>query len=361
MKLLYAVSAFALTLFSQAGYSQSLVTINVPGTPGCTITGVTSLTSSGTNTFTATGGVATGCGSQQTGTNPPQMTASPTSQSFVLGSGGAAPTFTWSATGAVSCKANQTGSSVFNNFTFTGAFPASATAAVTQELCTAGAGAACGGTVTATPIVGAVTGANAINVTCTAADNSTTTRGVTITLQPPVTQGTCNEQTDTSSDLAGFTRSCAGTVSYSYNGTPYGGALDQFSQMFGSVWPGSTALFGQAAIWSMGKNQYLSLQFTPNTSNTIKLTANASWGAGGAISVSTVQGSFLKGSPGYVCGQAYGGSNSLVVSTNNFASAQCKLTQGVQYFLNFADANSSGGAVCTKSACNMAYTLLKVN
>lgn len=361
MKLLYAVSAFALTLFSQAGYSQSLVTINVPGTPGCTITGVTSLTSSGTNTFTATGGVATGCGSQQTGTNPPAMTASPLSQSFILGSTAAAPSFTWNATGAVSCKANQTGSAAFNNFTFTGAFPPSATAAVTQELCAAGT-STCGGTVTATPTVGAVAGPNSIMVTCKAADNSTATAGVTITLQPPVTQGTCNE-TDTG-DLPGFTRSCAGTITYSYaNGTPptYGGSLDQFSQMFGGAWPGSTAMFGQAAIWSISKNEYLSVQFTPGTSNTIKFTANASWGAGGAISISTQQGSFLKGSPGYVCGQAYGGSNSLVVSTNSFASAQCKLTQGVQYFLNFADANSSGGAVCTKASCNMAYTVLKVN
>jgi hypothetical protein len=360
MKLKYAVGAFTLTLLSQAGYSQSLVTISVPGTPGCSITGVTSLTSSGTNTFTATGGSAVNCGTT-TGpqTDPPVMNANPASQSYILGSANAAPSFTWSATNAVSCKANLTGSAVFNNFAFTGAFPTSSTAAATQELCTAGAAAgSCGGVVTATPTAGAATGANNITITCKAPDNSTTSRGLTITLQQPQTVGTCDESN--TGDITGFTRSCSGTVSYSYFAPTYGGELDQLSQMFGN-WPGTTTLFGQAAVFTLAKTKYLSLAFTPTTSNTVKYTTNISWGAGGAISISTVQGSLLKGSPGYVCGQAFGGSNSLVVSSNNTASAQCKLTPGVPYFMNFANINSSGTAGCTKATCNMAYTLLKVN
>lgn len=357
MKLQHVVGVISLAFCAQVAHSQSSVTINVPNPAGCTISGVTSLTSSGAGTFTATGGTAQNCGgTTQPGTNPPVVTVDQTTVSYVLGSGAPAPTFTWSATGAVSCTAGQTSSNVFNNLAFTGPFPTSAST-LTQNLCN---GATCGGAVTVTPTTGAVVGSNNLFVTCTADDNSQTTKGVTVSLNPPNTQGCGNEE---ASDLTGYTRQCDGGITYSFGAPQYSGPMTDLTQMIGT-WPGSVSYLGQSAIFSLGKTSYVSFAFTPGSGHALKFSANASWGAGGIISVSTKPGKFLTSSTEVKCGQYSGASNNLIFANNGYAGASlnCRnLSTGTTYYLNIVNANTTGAALCRAAACPMSYTPLKVN
>ncbi|HEX6833630.1 MAG TPA: hypothetical protein VF132_08855, partial [Rudaea sp.] len=312
--------------------------------------------------FTASGGTAVNCGtSTQPGQNPPTITTSTTALSYTLQSGAQAPAFTWSATNATSCTAGQTNPSVFNNLSITGAYATSGTA-LSQNLCN---GSSCGGTVTLTPTQNAqAPTSNTLFLTCTAPDASQRSTSVTLSLAPPsVGEPTCGSSDDTPSDLTGFTRSCSGGVSYSFGAPDYQGPLSDLSQVIGT-WPGNPVYLGQTAIIGLGKNNYISFAFKPTTSNALKFSANASWGAGGWISISEAPGQFKSTNSLVKCQLASGSSNNLIFATNGYTGAPigCRnLTVGKTYYLNIVNANSLGTALCRAASCPMAYTPLIVN
>ena len=104
MKYLFAISALVAASCAQVVQAQT-ITLNVANPPGCTISGITSLTPAGNNAFNVTGGTATNCGQTTCSGSScpvlPVVTINPQSQSYTLASTAAPPQFTWSATNAI--------------------------------------------------------------------------------------------------------------------------------------------------------------------------------------------------------------------------------------------------------------------
>lgn len=169
----------------------------------------------------------------------------------------------------------------------------------------------------------------------------------------------------TPADLPGFKRNCGIAVNYSYSQPigNYTGATD-YTAILGAFPVGTSStginVSGQAIIFPLARYDYVSLPFTATVAGTVKFVANTSWGGGGTISVSDAPGKFLKG-PGVCATQNYGGSNALMISSNNFSGAQCKVALGYKGYLNIVNAMSAGTPNCANASCNMAYTVSRVN
>lgn len=177
---------------------------------------------------------------------------------------------------------------------------------------------------------------------------------------PPI--DTCDETMKVTIGSTDYTRQCSTSIgNISYNGSypTYGGPLVHYETLWGAFAPVGS-VNGNTFKMPTGIKKFVSLAFVAKASGTNRFTANISSGLGGMISVSTKPGVFASGS-GYVCGQSFGGSNSLSLTSNN-SSANCKLTLGATYYLNFAPANSNGTNFCADQAkCNIAYTIQKTN
>ncbi|HEX6833639.1 MAG TPA: hypothetical protein VF132_08900 [Rudaea sp.] len=164
--------------------------------------------------------------------------------------------------------------------------------------------------------------------------------------------------TGTPADIPGFTRKCDGIINYPFSGDIYGGPMTRYENIEG-LWPGSPPYVGQAAVFNLSKFEYVSFAFRPNTPHAVKWSANASYGAGGWISVSASPGQFTNA----LCGLASGSSNNLIFANNGYGGAPLKcrnLNPDQYYYLNIVNANSAGTALCHVSDCPMAYTPLVV-
>lgn len=176
----------------------------------------------------------------------------------------------------------------------------------------------------------------------------------TDSFEPPSTDCDLSEE----ADVPGFTRQCAGTIDYPFGAPSYGGPFTQYEQIEG-LWPGSPTYLGQAAVFYLGKTQFVSFAFQPDTPHAVKWSGNASYGGGGWISISQSPGLFATA----LCSQASGASNNFIFASNGYAGAQLKcrhLNPDLTYYLNIVNANSLGAALCGANKCPMAYTPLKI-
>ena len=168
--------------------------------------------------------------------------------------------------------------------------------------------------------------------------------------------GTC-VATQASTPLNGVTlqRQCSGQVymlpsTYSYNGP-----LTDLGTVLGNTTFPLYAYSGKSPTYVITSGYYVALQFTQQTTGTFNLVANNSYGNGGIISLSTVPGGLTRGAPGVICALSYNASNNLIVSTS---ATSCQVSVGQTYYVNFADTDINGTAMCYGGApgsCGTSY------
>lgn len=181
--------------------------------------------------------------------------------------------------------------------------------------------------------------------------------------KPPDPPTACDVMTP--ADFGAFTRQCDtafGGVTYNGSYPTYGGKLVRYETLWGAFAPVGT-VGGNTFKMPVGIKKFISLAVTAAASGTNRFAANISSGLGGVISMSTqAQGPGRFTTEGTICLLKFGGSNTLSITSNNTASATCKMIAGQTYYLNFAPANADGSYFCTKQdSCNLAYTIQKTN
>jgi hypothetical protein len=161
-------------------------------------------------------------------------------------------------------------------------------------------------------------------------------------------------------------RQCIGKVEFnplSLTNATYLGDVFDLAQVvgMGNPWP-HYSWSGYSPTFTIDSNHYIALRFTPQQPGAIQLTANGSYGDGGTISVSTVPGAFTMGDPNVVCMLSRGGANGIYITTDT-NGAVCPVQVGTTYYLNFADENEMGNALCYNDMPNsctsslVAYTI----
>jgi len=350
---LFLASA-AMLLVSSAFAQTPATTTTTYSTPptivagGCTITGATVFHyDPATNTIT----LDNATDSCNTGTTPPPPTASvsisisPTS--YTLGSSAAPPVVSVTnntPAAAVTCTLNPTnGFSVTSAGTITGTGTFALSAPTTP------------GTFTFTPTC--TTNTSGYN-TAVSVSGSTS---LTVNPIPPV--GGC-DATQMSSSLNGITlkRQCSGQVNIMPSTITYNNALTDLGTVLGNSSFPAYKYAGYSPTFTIQSGYYVALAFKPATTGAFQLVANTSYGDGGMISLSTQPGALTRGSTGAICVQGANASNSLYVSTT---SSTCQVTAGTTYYINFADTNINGDALCyngSAGSCNtsqVSYTLYR--
>ena len=145
-------------------------------------------------------------------------------------------------------------------------------------------------------------------------------------------------------------RQCTGNVTF-YHGyhAPYPGPnLFRLDVAFAdALHPGPWAdlISGYTALIPVGAGSYVSLGFNATIPGQMQFTSDPSGGPAGVISISRRPGVFAIGDPDLVvspvygpCVYTYGASNSIWFGMN----ADCPLTQGADYYLNFAPVVTDG-------------------
>jgi hypothetical protein len=347
MKSLFVVSAALGLLLSAQSQLAQAQSISITTTGGCTISGITALTSTGANTFQAAGGTPSGtCTASGGGAGNIVVTLTATPNTITLGSSSLTSTINMSATGAVNCTVRDT----------TGALSLASPAMSGTSGSTVAT--AIGSTAGSDTVTGTCTDASGAGATVTVISTSVALSSNIVVVNPNCTG---SEQSDTSYAL---TRTCSGQVGYNDYAPAYSGNVFNFSDVFGA-WPAAAAYLGKTAIIPLAKNQFVALQLSPTNSGTINLVANPSYGSS-AISVSTTPGGFtFGGSKGTVCSSMRGGSSGVVIS-NNGSAADCQLNPSLTYYINMGyvgqTTTSPTGSTCTRSTtCYASFTLYKLN
>jgi len=145
--------------------------------------------------------------------------------------------------------------------------------------------------------------------------------------------------------------------------------VQTFSDVWGSNDPADVPS-GQSAEFYLTLGCYVSLEFTPMTEGKVTFSANASYGSGGAYSVSTSPGGFDSSTAltGGNCLMTYGGLNNLgmIITSPGEEVANpaiagipgCHLEIGKTYYLNISPDN--GGTGCNTSASQSCAVALQM-
>jgi hypothetical protein len=146
-------------------------------------------------------------------------------------------------------------------------------------------------------------------------------------------------------------RSCFGSVSFKNPGSAWAAKADV--SFYGNtdlpslLSGGSSRAFmgmlsGAPFMMTVNAGTYVSFPITPIAAGLIQFSTNASFGAGGYISLSTRPGQFVDGNPSVICSNATGGG----LYASAAAGAQCPLLVGRTYYVNFAGVDYGGNQVC---------------
>jgi len=173
------------------------------------------------------------------------------------------------------------------------------------------------------------------------------------------TWGTCNGSPASSN---GLHRMDSDKVNWKYSAylgqdNSIQSAVQTFSDVWGSNDPADIPS-GYASQFYLTLGCYVSLQFTPQTEGKVTFSSNASYGSGGAYSVSTSPGGFDTSTSLPGCLMTFGGLNNLgmiitspgeEVANPAIASIPgCHLEIGKTYYLNISPDN--GGMGCNTGA-----------
>lgn len=333
LKKLFLIGAalpLSMTAFAQSAPTSSTTYSTAPnitvGSTGCTITGATVFNyNPSTNTLTLVNGQdSCKSGDPQLLTASVSVSISPTS--YTLGSNAAAPVITWS---------NQTpAATVSCSLTPNNGFTVASSTASTWTLSTP----TTAGTYNFVPTC--TTNTAGYNTAVTVSNIAS----LTVVSNTPPPPGCNASQLSTAINGKTFQRQCSGTVYMLPYQTTYSNALTDLGVVLGNKQFPSYSYTGQSPTYVIDSGYYVSLQFTPQVAGQFKLTANASYGDGGTVSLSTTPGAFGIGTPNVICSLNYGPLNSLIISTNQGGS--CPVTLGQTYYLNLADTDSSGLQLC---------------
>jgi hypothetical protein len=178
--------------------------------------------------------------------------------------------------------------------------------------------------------------------------------------------GTCSPTTQLSTlGTKTLQRQCSGQIAMLPGPlTTWSGALTDLGQVMGGKSFPSYSYSGYSPTFTIQSGYYVALQFMPNATGAFQLVANPSFGDGGMVSLSTIPGAFTPGSPGLICSFARGAANSMYVGTS---ASICPVQLGTTYYVNVADADYSGDALCYGSRANacqsstVSYTIYTSN
>ncbi len=190
-----------------------------------------------------------------------------------------------------------------------------------------------------------------------ASNTSTTSKPVTVT-----TSSATACTTGQAGDMPGYTALCYGPMSlYSPNKTTLGPSPFTYDFVFGAAWPGAYA--GLSSQITMSQTQFLSIPFVAAPGHTIVTGVNTTHmpNNNAMFSVSTQPGLFNNGvANGTTVLCVQGRNPSLTISSNNYASASCKLNTTSTYWLNMVPGliPPGGGSFvpCSKTPCSIAVS-----
>ena len=336
--MLLAASAFAQTPPTVTTTYATAPTITAGN---CTITGATTFQYNPSTNTLVLQNATDSCNSNGGGglkTASVNLSINPTT--YTLGSNAAAPVISVTSNNAdatITCTLSPT-----NGFTVTGS-PVTNTGTFTLSTPTTQ------GTFSFTPSC----------TTSTTGYNTVVTAGtVSLTVNPASGGGggACSaSQTSTALNGVTLQRQCSGQVYMLPTTTSYNGPLTDLGTVLGNTTFPSYAYAGKSPTFVIQSGYYVSLAFTPQTTGTFNLAANVSYGDGGISSLSTVPGGLTRGAPGVICALSYNSSNNLIVST---LPTSCQVTVGQTYYVNFADTDINGTALCYGGAAGSCGTSL---
>ena len=154
---------------------------------------------------------------------------------------------------------------------------------------------------------------------------------------PPPPSGATACTQGTTGEVSGYTALCYGTyIMHTPIDVAKGPASYSYKFLFGNNtndWPGGP--FGTTEIFNISSHNFLAIPFTPTTLHTITISEAQTYTPHPVtFAISTQPGVFS--GPSVVC--AANNLPSLVVTTVSGTVAQCKLTVGIQYWLNIIPA-----------------------
>jgi hypothetical protein len=277
--------------------------------------------------------LSSACGTTSSGTTP-TVSLAITPASVDAGVPQSA-TLTWTANNVSTCDITGTDASVATEF----------------SNAWTNATVACGGTpnhcaggnnvVTLTPLAAGSDGTYNFGLRCSSGANgafATSTLAVTGSSGPPAGEACTNGMASPDANLSTYTARCSGTMKFFRGGTTTTSGSYSFDFVFGGPWPGTNE--GGTMQIVIGKNQFLSIPFTPSPGHTIGIQENESYNGPFPVtfSISTSPGKFnnAKAGNGVVCAQS--SLPVLTMTSNGTAGQKCNLSAGTQYWFNIIPA-----------------------
>jgi len=194
-------------------------------------------------------------------------------------------------------------------------------------------------------------------INCTNGTASVNSQLASVTV-PALVVGNCTEAPSGDLGNLGYTRECSGSVhSFNISLNPHWSVSSNvLTDIMSAPWPGSAAQYGFGLAITVNAMGFGSFKFnTGSTAAGISITANASYGVPGLLSVSTVPGDYFAGST-TVCSAP---SSTLSISSKAGTNATCKLSLNTDYYLNVSNADlfSPHATDCSTTACTTGWTV----
>jgi hypothetical protein len=159
---------------------------------------------------------------------------------------------------------------------------------------------------------------------------------------------------------AALTRQCLGGVDYSgdrFGLKHYNGPVYSLAAVLHGSWANYAT--GYSVTPEIATGSYIALAFVATSPGSVEMTNDPSFGDGGWISLSTLPGHFKSGDPAVLASLDRGAGNSLQFSSDH--SIGVAIEEGTTYYVNMADVDAMGNALCFGGAATCTYSYVSYN